>query len=112
MNILKKNKKLILIIVMIFIIVTVFMFGSMKKYVFDDIDSGEYKKAQLANGRYYYLKTKMVSLSNIEHARVNDMYQKVYDDKFFRREDIHESWRDLQATTYDVLQGYKQNDQR
>ncbi len=84
----------------------------MKKYVFDDIDSEEYRNEQLANGRYYYLKTKMVSLSNIEHARVNDMYQKVYDDKFFRREDIHERWRDLQATTYDVLEGYKQNDQR
>jgi len=97
---------------LVFIVTVALVTGLIQRYISNDISAEDFKKEQLVNGRYYYLKTKTVSLNNIEYALVNSIYKKVYNDKFLKKESINEKWEDLQTVNYSKANGYHQSDQR
>jgi hypothetical protein len=112
MAIFKKNKKLISIILAIFIILAALIIGLIKMFVLGDISSEDFRNSQLVNGRYYYLKTKTVSLSNIEYDKINNTRKEVYNDKYFKQESISEKWEDLGTIDHNKAHEYKQIDMR
>lgn len=105
-----KNKKIFLILLIVIVLAVI---GSLLYYFLPaDLSVEEFRQEQMVKGRYHFLKTKTVSLSNIEHDKINNTRKEVYSDKYFKQESVSERWEDLETIDYNKAHEYKQIDMR